>query len=56
MIGSRGKYGERYRMVSVIVPDPRPGRMVMVETGPGPLGLCPVRGVTEVELRYKRIK
>ena len=35
--------------VSVIVPTLRAGGKVMVEGGPGPLGLCPVRGVTEVD-------
>ena len=35
--------------VSVIIPTPRPGGTVMGEAGPGLLGLCPVRGVTEVE-------
>ena len=35
--------------VSVIIPTLRPGGTVMVEARPGPLGLCLVRGVTEVE-------
>ena len=34
--------------VSVIVPSLRPGGTVMLEAGSGPLGLCPVRGVTEL--------
>ena len=34
--------------VSIIIPILRPGGTVMVEAGPGPLGLCLVRGVTEV--------
>ena len=35
--------------VRVVVPTPRTGGTVMIEMGPGPLGLCPVRGVVEVE-------
>ena len=35
--------------VRVVVPTPRAGGTVMIEMGPGPLGLCPVRGVVEVE-------
>ena len=35
--------------VRVAVPTLSPGGTVMIETGPGPLGLCPVRGVVEVE-------
>ena len=35
--------------VRVIVPTPRVRGTVMIEMGPGPLGLCPVRGVVEVE-------
>ena len=35
--------------VRVIVPTPRARGTVMIETEPGPLGLCPVRGVVEVE-------
>ena len=35
--------------VRVIVPTPRARGTVMIEMGPGPLGLCPVRGVVEVE-------
>ena len=35
--------------VRVAVPTPRPGGTVMIEAGPGPLGLCPVRGVVEVD-------
>ena len=30
--------------VHAAVPTLRPGGTVMIETGPGPLGLCPVRG------------
>ena len=33
----------------VIVPTPRARGMVMVDKGPGPLGLCPVRGIVKVE-------
>ena len=35
--------------VRVIVPTPGARGTVMIEMGPGPLGLCPVRGVVEVE-------
>ena len=35
--------------VRVIVPTPRARGTVMVDQGPGPLGLCPVRGKVEVE-------
>ena len=35
--------------VRVIVPTPGARGTVMIELGPGPLGLCPVRGVVEVE-------
>ena len=35
--------------VRVIVPTPRARGTVMVDRGPGPLGLCPVRGIVEVE-------
>ena len=35
--------------VRVIVPTPRARGTVMIEPGPGPLGLCPVRGKVEVE-------
>ena len=35
--------------VRVIVPTPRAQGTVMVDQGPGPLGLCPVRGIVEVE-------
>ena len=35
--------------VRVIVPTPRARGAVMVDQGPGPLGLCPVRGIVEVE-------
>ena len=35
--------------VRVIVPTPRACGKVMVDRGPGPLGLCPVRGIVEVE-------
>ena len=35
--------------VRVIVPTPRARGTVMVDQGPGPLGLCPVRGIVEVE-------
>ena len=35
--------------VQVAVPTPRSGGTVMIETGPGPLGLCLVRRVVEVK-------
>ena len=35
--------------VRVIVPTPGARGTVMVDQGPGPLGLCPVRGIVEVE-------
>ena len=35
--------------VRVIVPTPWACGTVMVDRGPGPLGLCPVRGIVEVE-------
>ena len=35
--------------VRVVVPTPRLRGTVMIETGPGPLGLCSVRGVVKVE-------
>ena len=35
--------------VRVIVPTPRARGTVMVDQRPGPLGLCPVRGIFEVE-------
>ena len=35
--------------VRVIVPTPRARGTVMVDQGPGPLGLCPVRGIFEVQ-------
>ena len=35
--------------VRVIVPTPRAQGTVMIDPGPGPLGLCPVRGIVEVE-------
>ena len=35
--------------VRVIVPTPRARGSVMIDPGPGPLGLCPVRGIVEVE-------
>ena len=35
--------------VRVIVPTPRACGTVMLDGGPGPLGLCPVRGIVEVE-------
>ena len=35
--------------VRVIVPTPRACGTVMVDRGPGPLGLCPVQGIVEVE-------
>ena len=35
--------------VRVIVPTPRARGTVMIDPGPGPLGLCPVRGIVEVK-------
>ena len=35
--------------VRMIIPTPRARGTVMVDQGPGPLGLCPVRGIVEVE-------
>ena len=35
--------------VRMIVPTPRARETVMIDPGPGPLGLCPVRGIVEVE-------
>ena len=35
--------------VRVIVPTPRARGTVMIDPGPGPFGLCPVRGIVEVE-------
>ena len=40
---------ERLTQVSVIVSATNAKGTVMVEAGPGPLGLCPVRGVAEVD-------
>ena len=42
--------------VQVAVPTPGSGGTVMIEAGPGPLGLCPVRGRVEVELQPIRIE
>ena len=38
-----------FTQVRVIVPTPRARGTVLIEPGPGPLGLCPVRGIVEVE-------
>ena len=35
--------------VQVVIPTPISGGTVMIEAGPGPLGLCPLRGVVKVE-------
>ena len=45
-----GNPGTAYRHTSASGrPHPKLGGTVMIETGPGPLGLCPVRGVVKVE-------
>ena len=45
-----GDAGTTHRQpVRVIVPSPGARGTLMIEMGPGPLGLCPVRGVVEVE-------
>ena len=48
-VGSATLAPHTVMQVWVIVPTPRARGTVMIEMGPGPLGLCPVRGVFEVE-------
>ena len=48
-VGSATLAPHTVTQVRVIVPTPRARGTVMIEMGPGPLGLCPVRGVVEVE-------
>ena len=49
VVGSATLAPHTVTQVQVIVPTPRARGTVMIETGPGPLGLCPVRGVVEVK-------
>ena len=48
-VGSATLAPHTVMQVRVIVPTPRARGTVMIEPGPGPLGLCPVRGIVEVE-------
>ena len=48
-VGSATLAPHTVTLVRVINPTPRARGTVMIETGPGPLGLCPVRGVVEVK-------
>ena len=48
-VGSATLAPHTVTQVRVIVPTPRARGTVMIEPGPGPLGLCPVRGIVEVE-------
>ena len=48
-VGSATLAPHTVSQVRVIVPTPRAGGTVMIDPGPGPLGLCPVRGIVEVE-------
>ena len=48
-VGSATLAPHTVSQVRVIVPTPRARGTVMVDQGPGPLGLCPVRGIVEVE-------
>ena len=48
-VGSAKLAPHTVSQVRVIVPTPRARRTVMIDPGPGPLGLCPVRGIVEVE-------
>ena len=48
-VGSATLAPQTVTQVRVIVPTPRARGTVMIKMGPGPLGLCPVRGVVEVE-------
>ena len=48
-VGSATLAPHTVSQVRVIVPTPRAPGTVMIDPGPGPLGLCPVRGIVEVE-------
>ena len=48
-VGSATLAPHTVTQVRVIVPTPRARGTVMIDPGPGPLGLCPVRGIVEVE-------
>ena len=48
-VGSATLAPHTISQVRVIVPTPRARGTVMIDPGPGPLGLCPVRGIVEVE-------
>ena len=48
-VGSATLAPHTVSQVRVIVPTPRARGTVMIDPGPGPLGLCPVRGIVEVE-------
>ena len=48
-VGSATLAPHTVMQVRVIVPTPKARGTVMIEMGPGPLGLCPVRGVVKVE-------
>ena len=48
-VGSATLAPHTVTQVRVIVPTPRAQGTVMIDPGPGPLGLCPVRGIVEVE-------
>ena len=48
-VGSATLAPHTVSQVRVIVSTPRARGMVMIDPGPGPLGLCPVRGIVEVE-------
>ena len=48
-VGSATLAPHTVSQVRAIVPTPRARGTVMVDPGPGPLGLCPVRGIVEVE-------
>ena len=48
-VGSATLAPHTVSQVRVIVPTPRAQGTVMIDPGPGPLGLCLVRGIVEVE-------
>ena len=48
-VGSATLAPHTVSQVRVIVPTPRARGTVMIDPGPGPLGLCPVPGIVEVE-------
>ena len=48
-VGSATLATHTVTQVRVIVPTPRARGTVIIDPGPGPLGLCPVRGIVEVE-------